>query len=214
VGEVYIQLPLVVPMKRCSKCKRDLPHSAFGRYARRADGLQNYCKDCMSAYSAKYGPQYYLNHREEAREYRREYYAEHRESLKAGVLEKQKAPHRVAYRTQWARNNPEKSAAFRRSWRERNPELSREYVRRRYVWRKTGVIAPFTLAQLQDKMRYWGGRCWMCGEPATTVDHVKPISKGGRDILANMRPACAACNSKKHAKWPYPLVRNIPKWDE
>ncbi|NAE18264.1 hypothetical protein GUJ16_13385 [Enterococcus hirae] len=45
----------------------------------------------------------------------------------------------------------------------------------------------------------------MCGHPASEIDHVKPLSRGGSAWPANLRPACRTCNSKKRARWPYPL---------
>ncbi|MGX7727586.1 HNH endonuclease [Rhodococcus sp. 5G237] len=36
-----------------------------------------------------------------------------------------------------------------------------------------------------------------------TVDHVKPINKGGPHMLANLRPACGPCNSRKRDQWPF-----------
>ncbi|MFE3409423.1 HNH endonuclease [Streptomyces mirabilis] len=43
----------------------------------------------------------------------------------------------------------------------------------------------------------WEGRCAYCDAPAEHLDHVKPISKGGRDVLSNVVPACAGCNLAK-----------------
>jgi 5-methylcytosine-specific restriction endonuclease McrA len=37
-------------------------------------------------------------------------------------------------------------------------------------------------------------RCWKCGEPATTVDHVVPLRDGGRNERSNLRAACRRCN--------------------
>ena len=42
---------------------------------------------------------------------------------------------------------------------------------------------------------YW--TCHYCGQEATTVDHVIPISKGGTDEAQNMVAACNPCNSGK-----------------
>ena len=41
--------------------------------------------------------------------------------------------------------------------------------------------------------------CALCGKPgADTVDHIIPVSLGGSLYdLANLRPACAACNYKR-----------------
>lgn len=51
-------------------------------------------------------------------------------------------------------------------------------------------------------------RCWLCGERcdvlskvpqslAPTIDHVTPLSKGGKDRPDNVKCACFGCNSKK-----------------
>lgn len=40
--------------------------------------------------------------------------------------------------------------------------------------------------------------CVLCGiEPATTVDHIQPVSLGIDNSLSNMRPACQRCNSSR-----------------
>ena len=54
----------------------------------------------------------------------------------------------------------------------------------------------------------YGTRCCLCGEPidlarrwpdprSFTVEHTTPRSRGGRDNLANMRPAHLGCNSAR-----------------
>lgn len=39
--------------------------------------------------------------------------------------------------------------------------------------------------------------CTYCGEPADTIDHVRPRSFGGTDDPENRVPACVSCNSHK-----------------
>lgn len=43
------------------------------------------------------------------------------------------------------------------------------------------------------------GVCTYCGEDnfPMTVDHVKPLSKGGTDDRGNLVPACRPCNTEK-----------------
>jgi hypothetical protein len=38
------------------------------------------------------------------------------------------------------------------------------------------------------------GRCVYCEKPATTVDHVRPLSRGGHEAEYNLVPACGPCN--------------------
>ena len=39
-----------------------------------------------------------------------------------------------------------------------------------------------------------GHRCHWCGEPATHVDHLVPVSRGGEDDPLNLVAACEHCN--------------------
>lgn len=50
------------------------------------------------------------------------------------------------------------------------------------------------------------GPCVYCGKPATSIDHVRPLSRGGQETASNLVPACAHCNSTKHA-------RLLTEWD-
>jgi 5-methylcytosine-specific restriction protein A len=41
-----------------------------------------------------------------------------------------------------------------------------------------------------------GPACAICHTaPATTIDHITPVSLGGSNELTNLRPACHPCNS-------------------
>ena len=33
------------------------------------------------------------------------------------------------------------------------------------------------------------------------LDHIKPLSKGGKHVMSNVRYICAFCNNKKNAKY-------------
>lgn len=109
--------------------------------------------------------------------------------------------------------NPGRVRARARNWRARNPDAARLHYQRRWQRRNAAPVLPFTHKQLEQRMAYWGNRCWMCGGPFQAVDHVKPISKGGAHALMNLRPACKSDNSSKRDKWPYPTrttLRPIP----
>lgn len=115
-----------------------------------------------------------------------------------------------AYAAARYRDNPAGMLAAKKrwkaAWRKANPErakLSSFNANRRRKQRYQAVPRiPFTLDQLASRLRYWGNRCWMCGGSGETVDHVKPLAKGGAHALMNLRPACLPCNSGKGSKWP------------
>ena len=44
----------------------------------------------------------------------------------------------------------------------------------------------------------WGGLCAYCrSNRATTLDHIKPKSRGGSSLRSNLIPCCQACNHSK-----------------
>lgn len=41
------------------------------------------------------------------------------------------------------------------------------------------------------------GCCLYCGRPSESIDHIHPLSRGGRSVTENCVPACLACNGDK-----------------
>ncbi|GAB7036670.1 MULTISPECIES: HNH endonuclease [Catenuloplanes] len=58
------------------------------------------------------------------------------------------------------------------------------------AWSRAGVL-------VRD-----GRRCAYCGGHASTVDHVMPRSRGGRNSWSNTVAACGACNQRKGDRTP------------
>lgn len=203
------------PTRTCSKCKHALPlSSGFYRDKRGPGGYRSNCKDCCAAANmARYWAK-----RDQVRAQQAIYRAdpEHRR------IDREKSARWRAEHPDWARasvaayrSRPENRARQRqrlRAWRQANPERKREHDRRREVLKRQmhgGGTIPRDL--LAAKLAYWGWRCWIRGPNCRVVpdqwDHVKPLSKGGRHLLANLRPACNPCNSSKWARWPFPTYR-------
>ncbi len=71
--------------------------------------------------------------------------------------------------------------------------------------------------QLRD-----GGLCQYCGRPPGagrgTVDHVLPVSRGGRNVWDNVVLACSACNRRKGGRTPEEACMRLqrpakrPRW--
>ena len=56
-----------------------------------------------------------------------------------------------------------------------------------------------TLKSLLHKYNF---KCVECGATENlTIDHIKPVSKGGTDDILNLQIMCKPCNSRKGAKW-------------
>jgi 5-methylcytosine-specific restriction endonuclease McrA len=100
-------------------------------------------------------------------------------------------------------SDPEKYRSASLSWVSENREYA-SLVRRAYDYRKKSAVnIPYTHDELAARLSMFGFRCWMCSKPATTVDHVKPLARGGYNCLSNLRPACKSCNCSKRHRWPF-----------
>lgn len=42
-----------------------------------------------------------------------------------------------------------------------------------------------------------GEKCLACGKAEMTLDHIKPLAKGGSNGPTNLQPLCRSCNSSK-----------------
>ena len=140
----------------------------------------------------------YNANREAATEYSRSYQAKNREAVRE-------------YKRRYVIKNSEAVAERLRQWRLDNPDRDRENgiraTHRRRARKNAVQTVPFTQEQLEQRFAYYGWRCYLrlesCTGGAEHVEHVKPISKGGAHMLANLRPACGPCNSRKGTKWPF-----------
>lgn len=78
-------------------------------------------------------------------------------------------------------------------------DLAYRTERRQRVHARKRGIEPMPLEGIEVLTERFGGRCAYCSAPATTWDHIVPVSKGGRTGPGNMLPACNSCNSRKKA---------------
>jgi 5-methylcytosine-specific restriction endonuclease McrA len=217
--------------KACSKCGAVKPVEAFGLEPRVKSGRQAQCKTCMSAYrrtdkalaqQANYRKatagrrdaqqaEYRTAHREETRVRNRARYAADpdRHKTRAKIYA---ATNPVEVNTSHAksRNRPEaRLAAIERAkrWAADNPEQWKELRRSKEARRRgrkyEAAQGRITSAELLSRWDYFGGRCWICHEPAAVWDHVKPLARGGAHLLSNLRPGCRPCNAHKGARWPF-----------
>lgn len=87
------------------------------------------------------------------------------------------------------------------AWLRLHPEAAQERDARRRSRKRNATTFRLRTSDLAARWDYYGGKCWMCGVEAVEWDHVKPLSKGGAHMLANLRPACRSCNATKSNKW-------------
>jgi len=113
----------------------------------------------------------------------------------------------------WRHRNIEKAREHERNYRQRYPEKQRVKERRHRARRKRAISASYTF---RDVLDLWGTDCHICGlsidmrltrhcgepgwEGGLHLDHVIPLSKGGTDLISNVKPSHARCNLDKSAK--------------
>lgn len=89
-----------------------------------------------------------------------------------------------------------------RAWRRANPDKRyAQHVNRRGLKFKNPGFVPVTDWEWNRMVQRNLYRCTYCGErpDKLVMDHIIPLSKGGRHAPGNVTPACAPCNSEKAA---------------
>ena len=126
----------------------------------------------------------------------------------------------------WVKNNRIRSRAIKKAWKKRNwdkvlegqrrlfkidrakrPEYYRMLVKnRKALIRMTSnsgktFSTSFTLQEWEQIKKDCGYVCKICQrkepEIKLTIDHIYPLSKGGRHCKENIQALCHSCNSRK-----------------
>jgi 5-methylcytosine-specific restriction endonuclease McrA len=100
-----------------------------------------------------------------------------------------------------------------RAYRKNNPQISRNHMRRRRAHKLNNGVEVYTELQVLET---YGTDCHICNGPVDMsaprstwypgwenglqIDHLIPISKGGPDVLSNVRPSHGKCNKSKGAR--------------
>ena len=93
-------------------------------------------------------------------------------------------------------------AAYTQAWMKKHHFVHRARLANLAAKRRgaDGVLTPQEVQHLWEK---YNGKCWVCGDDATQLDHYRPINKdaGGTNTADNVRPACKDCNHKRSHRW-------------
>lgn len=121
-----------------------------------------------------------------------------------------------AYMRAWRRQNPARDRAIAKKSRERNADAVKarqaDWVRRNKdkhhagTRRRRALVASAETFIVSAKdwhrlVERYRGCCAYCGRSGRmTMDHVVPLSRGGRHSIGNLLPACRTCNSSKRQR--------------
>ena len=167
-------------MKVCTTCKVEKSFDNFYKDKRKKDGLYPRCKDCHNNTTKNY----YVNNLEVVKERQKNYRTNNKDKL--GVINQN-----------WRDNNRDRIARTSSAWAKNNVEKRRGYWQK---YRSLKVANSFEINNSEIEKLYKSD-CFYCGAPEDiTLDHVVPLSRGGRHSIGNIVPACGKCNYSKNNK--------------
>lgn len=199
--------------KHCRRCDTTKSVSEFFRRSGRPNGYQARCKDCARELNSqwyKVNRDYSNAKRRErnaaedsaAREYQRRYTEQNREHVNARQRDwKARNPDKVKQtRRRYYANTADRQIAKAKRWAEANAD------RRRAISAATAARRRARLAggdirtiSIKDVRRLLASPCVVpgCSESDIQIDHIIPISRGGRHAIGNLQPLCGKHNAGK-----------------
>jgi 5-methylcytosine-specific restriction endonuclease McrA len=206
-------------VKRCTKCGRTLPLDAYHVHRRGAQGRRSACRECTRAENARWQD----TNREGWYETIRAWKNANPERVKAQAR-KDAAARRADGRSKeqsrrWRAAHPERAREVSRlsqrrrraadpeasnaksaAWRAANPTQVHAGRHRRRMREDAADQRSVTPAELR---RIRSLPCAACGTfNDVVVDHIVPLSRGGRDAIGNLAALCRSHNaSKRELTW-------------
>lgn len=184
-------------MKRCTHCMEVKSLDEFHNDSKAKSGKVAKCKDCVRSYAkiryTENKPRinlvaklWKMLNRERNLESNRDYH-------------KRNAQQEKEYKHSRYMENPNKHREDVAKWRKANPDKARVHdANRRAKEVEGGFISGEEWKSLKELC---GLTCLRCGkrepEIKLELDHVIPLSKGGKNLIQNAQPLCRSCNSIK-----------------
>jgi 5-methylcytosine-specific restriction endonuclease McrA len=190
---------MLIDSKKCSRCARDLPLSAFSADRRKIGGLRYDCSACRSLFRKRDSKEkrasrwaaYAATNRERIRAKQREFKIAHRESINAAKRE-----HRRLNKEVYAQQLRVAYLA------DRDRFVAKVTRRRGRKAQAGGSVTKADILRLKVAQR---GRCAMCRislRRGYHLDHIMPLALGGFGGASNIQLLCAPCNLSKGARHP------------
>ena len=114
---------------------------------------------------------------------------------KASASEKRRPPRDDAARYLSERDH---RLEYAREYQRNNPQVPQRAKRKRKAHMAGAGIFTVSSRDWAGICTRFNNRCFYCeSEGVMTMDHVVPVSRGGRHSIGNLVPACKTCNSSK-----------------
>lgn len=181
----------ILSQKRCSKCGEWKDKSEFSiRKDSKKESLRSWCKSCLNAWYSDYQKSHPEKSRARSLKWSRENHDKH-----------------LAINRKWRFENPGKDAERKRRQYQENHEKELEKARVRNNKRRAHIVGnggTITKEEWKWLKEFYNYTCLCCGrrepEIKLTLDHVLPLTMGGKNVIENAQPLCQPCNSSKHNK--------------
>lgn len=152
---------------------------------------------------------YYQRNRTHIKSRVARYYAKHRSErlAYAKTYRENSTTERRNWWKEYYRENRKSLIALSQKWRQENPDKCKaicavQRMNRRA--RERNASGQFVYADWIKKVEFHGWRCFYCSieldVTTLTIDHRKPLYRGGSNWISNLVPSCKSCNCSKGYK--------------
>ena len=198
-------------MKTCSKCNIEKELTEFGKQTHGKFGVRRICKICLKQYNKAWNKE----NTDKCRRYSREYGAKNKEGVnkKSSIWREKNKEYKKQKDKEYYLNNKNKIILKIKNWKNNNKEHTKKYMQNYLMLNKSKLYLKaknytqqkkdnnfiqtefqkfvaqemYDLAQIRKKQT---GFDWH-------VDHIEPLSKGGKHAINNLQVVPALWNLSK-----------------
>lgn len=193
----------IVTEKKCGMCGVIKSIEKFSKSSDKYNkGYQRHCKQCQREYLQTNKERvrerkraYNEKNRDRVRQKHKEYVEEHKERL-------------TEIGKQWRTDNAEHLKQYKKDHRQHYYELeverTKKHPNRNRIQlangraRRENVPGVLTVQDWELVLDKYGHKCLGCYSAGELeIDHVLPMSRGGRNSGDNLQPLCPSCNARK-----------------
>jgi 5-methylcytosine-specific restriction endonuclease McrA len=182
--------------KTCTKCGQIKPYSEFNNRKASPDGKQPLCRECEHQRQREYNAKNSARNTARAVDWNKTNKARRKE-IRDGYLNRFPDRRKNTLKKYHDKNRQLLNAKARKH-RQANMEQARSYV----LARRGRIKASAKLVTVKEIIKMYASVCTYCGSSdKIEIDHIVPLSKGGRHSIGNLTPACRMCNASKGNKF-------------